>query len=636
MTSLRLSIMMFIQFFIWGAWYVTAPLYLAKIGFTGTDFGWTYSVGPIAGILSPFFVGIIADRFFSTERVLGAMHILGGGAMLAATSMMQAENPSPAMINLVFFCHMLCYYPTLALTNSLALQTMTNPEKQFPLIRVFGTIGWIIAGWVLSWQGWDSSINMFYLAGGAAVLMGVYSFFLPHAAPPAAGQDFSVREAFGLDALVLLKRPSFFVFMASSFLICIPLAFYYQMASKTVAQAELVPAFTMSWGQISEIFFMLVMPLFFAFLGVKWMLAVGMLAWVVRYALFAMGASDEVMWMILGGVLLHGICYDFFFVTGQIYTDKTAPARIRSQAQGMLVLFTLGLGMLIGAQIGGQVEQAYTPPRYNELQAEASAINSRASQETLQLANLLVGQSNPAEMFREVIKADRKITGEEEQPQQLLDRVQGMFMASFDPPLPGYRDKATEAAEPIEERIQQRREEIKKRIDEIDEQLKKETEALRKAETPPLDSRGNSLLNAMIAELQAEKEKQKQAIRKAGNAELEPLQTEKVEAYAQAAASLMREKIQEYNASASEPIPSELEPALLLAAQVESLKKLGEFTSVKALKVIDWKTIWAIPCILAGVILMLFVLFFRDRSVEEAAAHDVAAADAEVKKKLPE
>ncbi|MEQ8791552.1 MAG: MFS transporter [Pirellulaceae bacterium] len=395
MISLRLSVMMFLQFFIWGSWYVTAYLFLGKIGFGPYEISWTYSVGPIAGMISPFFVGMIADRFFSTERVLGVMHLLGAAAMAGAIAMMGSANPeplvlggtsiaipaitltesaSPLAINLLFFGYMLCFFPTLALTNSLALHTMTDSEKQFPLIRVFGTIGWIVAGLLVSWQGWDAAVNLFYLATIASGLMGVYSFTLPHTPPPAKGQKVTAKEVLGLDALVMLKRPAFLTFIISSFLICIPLAFYYQMASKFVDHTgQANPALKMSFGQMSEIFFMLVMPLFFARLGVKWMLFVGMLAWVVRYGLFAGAAVDGAGWMVIGGIVLHGICYDFFFVTGQIYTDKAAPPAIRSQAQGLLVLFTLGLGMFIGAQCAGFVENRYTAPEEKRAPLEQSA-----------------------------------------------------------------------------------------------------------------------------------------------------------------------------------------------------------------------------------------------------------------------
>jgi nucleoside transporter len=374
MLTIRLFTMMFIQFFIWGAWYVTAPRALTPLGFTGADFGWTYSVGPIAGLISPFFVGMIADRFFATERVLAFMHILGGAAMFAALKMMGSESPSPDAINFMFFLHMFCYYPTLALTNSLAMHSVTDSEKQFPIIRVGGTIGWIVAGLILSWQGWGSDTMMFQLAAYASVGLGLYSLTLPHTPPPAKGQKFETRDALGLDAFVLLKNPSYLIFIVCSFLICIPLAFYYQMAERTLVAGEVTDtAFKMTFGQMSEIFFMLLMPFFFKRLGVKMMLFVAMATWVARYVLFAIGTPDHVTWMLLLGVTVHGICYDFFFVTGQIYTDQVAPKAIRSQAQGLLVLFTLGLGMMIGAQVAGRVEAHYTPPETGQLNDQAKA-----------------------------------------------------------------------------------------------------------------------------------------------------------------------------------------------------------------------------------------------------------------------
>ncbi len=360
LSRIQLSIMMLLQFFIWGSWYVTAPNYLGTIGFKAEDFGTTYSVGPIAGMIAPFFVGMIADRFFAAQRVLGVLHLVGAAFMFYGTVLMKGSAPSPSTINWVaIFGHMMCFYPTLALTNTIAMKAMTNPEKEFPLIRVFGTIGWIVAGLSLSWLKFDTSINMFYLTIGASVVLGVFSFALPNT-PPTASGPVSARQVLGLDALVLLKNPSYLVFILASMLICIPLAFYYQITSRIVEMGGLPIGQTMSYGQMSEIFFMLVMPLFFVRLGVKWMLAVGMLAWVVRYAMFAIGAPTETAWMIIGGILLHGICYDFFFVTGQIYTDQAAPKAVRAQAQGLLVLFTLGLGMAIGANVAGRIEAQCT------------------------------------------------------------------------------------------------------------------------------------------------------------------------------------------------------------------------------------------------------------------------------------
>jgi nucleoside transporter len=245
------------------------------------------------------------------------------------------------------------------MTNTLAMKNMKDPERDFPGIRVLGTIGWIAAGLALTWFGWEKSVHMFYLTIGASLFLGLYSFTLPHT-PPVKEGKITARQVLGLDALALFKDRNYLIFMLSSFLICIPLSFYYQITSRIVEMAGLPIGQTMSYGQMSEIFFMLVMPLFFRRLGVKWMLAVGMLAWVVRYALFAVGAPGQVRWMIIVGILLHGICYDFFFVTGQMYTDQAAPNRVRAQAQGLLVLFTLGLGMFIGAKAADTVLTQHT------------------------------------------------------------------------------------------------------------------------------------------------------------------------------------------------------------------------------------------------------------------------------------
>ncbi|MBL8191064.1 MAG: MFS transporter [Acidobacteria bacterium] len=361
---LQLSAMMFLQFFVWGAWYVTAPNYLGTIGFTAGDIGWTYAVGPIAAIIAPFIVGMIADRFFAAQHVMAAMHLLGGVLMFVAAGMMKGGS-SPNAINFMIFLSQLTYYPTLAMSNTLAMKNIADTEKDFPLIRVLGTIGWIVAGLALSWLGWETGINMFYLTAASGILLGLYSLTLPHT-PPVKDANISLGQVLGLDALALLAKPSYLIFMLSSFLICIPLSFYYQITSRVVEMTGLPIGQTMSYGQMSEIFFMLVMPLFFRKLGVKWMLAVGMLAWVIRYGLFSFGAPDEVRWMIIVGILLHGICYDFFFVTGQIYTDQVAPKHIRAQAQGLLVLFTLGLGMYFGAMAAGYVLTQHTTAKSTE------------------------------------------------------------------------------------------------------------------------------------------------------------------------------------------------------------------------------------------------------------------------------
>src|SRR5688572_22363062 len=343
--AFRLSAMMFLQFFVWGSWYVSMTGWFGDAGIAGITAN-AYSVGPIAGIISPFFLGMVADRFFPSQWVLAALHVVGGILLLmvpgaAAGASGADQNSFFHPVTLLLLGHMLCYMPTLGLTNSLTLHNVSNAEKQFPMIRVWGTIGWIIGNWAVAFlPGGDHSPMQFQLAGGAALLLAVYSLTLPHTPPPSAGKAFSAREALGLDALRLLQKPNFAVFVFCSFLICIPLAGYYAQARNFVEATKTLitlpesvsaalPFFssagvvTMSLGQVSEIFFMLVMPLCFARLGVKKMLLIGMLAWVLRYGFFAAAWGDNpVIPLVFMGVLLHGICYDFFFVTGQIYVDR--------------------------------------------------------------------------------------------------------------------------------------------------------------------------------------------------------------------------------------------------------------------------------------------------------------------------
>ncbi|HMK38293.1 MAG TPA: MFS transporter [Bacteroidota bacterium] len=347
----QLSGMMFLEFFVWGAWYVTVGNYMTRIGMSDLVY-WAYAVGPIGAIISPFFLGMVADLFFSTEKVLGGLHLAGGVAIFLAP--LAAESGASGWFILLLLVHMLCYMPTVGLANALAFHHITDQERHFPVIRVFGTIGWIIAGVLVSAVlGADETGLPLRIAGIAGVAMGLYAFTLPHT-PPAGGAKVTVRQVLGLDALAQLKSPSFLVFIISSFLICIPLSTYYAYAPVYVNFNGIQnPAFKMSFGQMSEALFIVLMPLFFRFLGIKWMLLTGMLAWVLRYVLFALAAPAGIFWMIMGGIILHGICYDFFFVAGQIYVDKVSTKEIRGQAQGFLVLMTYGAGMFIGAQISG-------------------------------------------------------------------------------------------------------------------------------------------------------------------------------------------------------------------------------------------------------------------------------------------
>ena len=349
---IRLCVMMFLQFFVWGAWYVTASNYMTAAGIKGL-IPWAYSVSPIAAIAAPLFVGMIADRFFATERVLAVMHLFGAIAIGLAP---MAVATSGTMFIVALLVHMLCYMPTINLTNTISFRNLTNQEKQFPLVRVFGTLGWIAANWTVSGLKADNNEKQFYVAAAAGLALAVFSLALPHTPPPGKGKRVAAGELLGLGALSMLRNRSFLVFMICAFLICIPLAVYYAYANVFVQAAgvERVAA-TMSLGQVAEVVFMFLMPLFFAALGVKWMLAVGMFAWVVRYGLFAAAAPNASVALIAAGILLHGICYDFFFVTGFIYTDKRSPNEMRGQAQGLLVLVTYGLGMLIGAQLSGYI-----------------------------------------------------------------------------------------------------------------------------------------------------------------------------------------------------------------------------------------------------------------------------------------
>jgi nucleoside transporter len=360
--SARLSVMMFLQFFIWGAWYTTIAVYMTTHGME-TLTHWPYTVNPIAAVIAPFFLGLVADRYFATEKVLGVLHLLGGLVLLTVP---QASG-TPALFILLLLLYNLFYMPTLGLANSLAFHNISDQERQFPMIRVFGTIGWIVAGLFISFvlSGFvtilpEQTALPLYTAAGASILLGLYSLTLPHTPPSGAGQAVSIRTILGIDAFRQLGSRPFYIFIASSLLICIPLAAYYNFTQIFLGAAGVTNiAATQTLGQMSEVVFMVLMPFFFIRLGVKWMLVVGMGAWVLRYALFAMAAPDAVFWMIVGGILLHGICYDFFFVTGQIYVDKKSTPAIRGQAQGFLIFVTYGVGMLIGAQVAGNVYNSF-------------------------------------------------------------------------------------------------------------------------------------------------------------------------------------------------------------------------------------------------------------------------------------
>jgi nucleoside transporter len=354
----KLSTLMFLQYFVWGAWSVTMGTWLGQtLGFSGEQIGLAFGTTALAAMISPFFVGMVADRLLATERILAVLHVVGG-AILFMASLQTRFAP----FYVVLLGYALCYMPTLALSNSLSFRQMQDPGREFPPIRVLGTIGWIAAGLAIGTLRLEASAIPMRIAASASVVLGLFCLVLPHT-PPHSTRRASLADVIGLDALGLLRERAFAVFVLGSFLVCIPLQFYYAFANPFLNELQVTNAAgKMTLGQMSEVVFMLVMPWFFRRLGVKAMLLIGMAAWTTRYVLFAYGDNGPLVWMLYGGILLHGICYDFFFVTGQIYVDRKAPPDLRAAAQGLIAFVTLGVGMFIGSWVSGRIVDAFAVP----------------------------------------------------------------------------------------------------------------------------------------------------------------------------------------------------------------------------------------------------------------------------------
>lgn len=365
-TQIQLSVMMFLEFFIWGGWFVTLGTFLGNnLNATGAETGMAYSTQSWGAIIAPFVIGLIADRFFNAERILGVLHIAGAILLFQMSQAADFGAFYPYILG-----YMIVYMPTLALVNSVSFNQMTDPAKEFSHIRVWGTVGWIVAGLAISYVfGWDSSANIqrgllrntFLMTAFASGILGLFSFSLPKTPPKAnAGEKITLSDILGLDAIKLLKDRNFLIFFLSSVLICIPLAFYYQNANPFLAEIGVDnPTGKMTIGQASEVLFMLLLPIFFKRFGFKKTILFGMLAWAIRYVLFAFGNADELTFMLILGIALHGICYDFFFVSGQIYTDTKAGESHKSAAQGLITLATYGVGMLIGFWVAGKISDRY-------------------------------------------------------------------------------------------------------------------------------------------------------------------------------------------------------------------------------------------------------------------------------------
>ncbi len=353
----KLSSMMFLQYFVWGAWYVTLSTYMARqLDASGTQIGAAYNALAIATMISPFFIGMVADRFFAAQKIMAALHILGAVLLYLASTI----EDSTGFYWLVLV-YSLVYMPTIALSNNIAFQAMSDPGRMFPWIRVFGTIGWIVAGVMITALGIEGTAVTFQMASVASLSLGVFSLILPDTPPKGKAAGGSARSAIGAEAFVLFRNKAYLIFFVAAVLVCIPLSFYYGFANLFLNDAGMEDAASkMALGQVSEAIFILAIPFLFYRIGVKNMVLIGMIAWFLRYICFAHGDAGDNLWMLYAGIILHGICYDFFFVTGYMYTETKAGEKIKNAAQGLFTFATYGLGMFIGTGVSGFVVDHYT------------------------------------------------------------------------------------------------------------------------------------------------------------------------------------------------------------------------------------------------------------------------------------
>ncbi|HLN56713.1 MAG TPA: nucleoside permease [Bacteroidales bacterium] len=351
-----LSIMMFFQYYIWGSWYVTMGTFMSEVlKANGIQIGAAYSALAIATMISPFFIGMVADRFFAAQRVMGVLHLIGGVLLFLASRI--HDNSSFYWIILLYS---LAYMPTIGLSNSVAFRQMSDPGKQFPVVRVFGTVGWVISGFMIAILGIEKTPLTFYMAALVSFALALYSFFLPDT-PPQAKEKASARSILGIDALVLFRNRPYLIFFIAAIFVCIPLSFYFGFANLYLNQSGMENAAgKMVMGQISEALFILAIPFLFNRIGVKKMVLIGMTAWLLRYIFFAYGNMGPNLWMLYLAIILHGVCYDFFFVTGYMYTEKKSNERIKSTSQGLFTFVTYGLGMFIGTWVSGFVTNHYS------------------------------------------------------------------------------------------------------------------------------------------------------------------------------------------------------------------------------------------------------------------------------------